>query len=146
MAPERTWVLIADAGQARILSREAPGGALRRVEGMSFSTDLPPTRDLVTDRQPRSVESVGNMRHPISTGLDPHRKLKEEFAADLAAVLEANCVKKSFEKLVLVAPPQFLGNLRASLAPSVKSRIVKEIDKDLTKIPDHEIAARIAAD
>jgi protein required for attachment to host cells len=145
MTPERTWVLIADAGQARILSREAPGGTLKPVEGMKFETELPPTRDLVSDKEPRSVESVGNMRHPISTGLDPHRKLKEDFAAKLADLLEVNCSKKSYEKLILVAPPQFLGNLRASLAQSVKNRIIMEVAKDFTKVPDHEIAERLAA-
>lgn len=141
MKPKHTWVLIADAGRARILEQTAPGGKLTAVPGLAFETDLPPTHELVNDRQPRSVESVGHARHAISSGVDPHRKEKRKFIDLLAAELEQRL--DSYDKLVLVAPPQALGDLRAALSPAVKGRVAAEAAKDLTKTPDHEIASHL---
>ena len=42
---------------------------------------------------------------------------------------------KNYDKLILIAAPAVLGCLRQHLSPNVFSKVVKEIDKDLTKIP-----------
>ena len=44
-----------------------------------------------------------------------------------------------FDKLVLVAAPKTLGDLRDLLPDPVKAKVVAEIDKDLTKVPLHEL-------
>ena len=143
MKSHRTWVLIADGGRARILAQERPGQKLAPVEGMAFTHDLPKSSDLVSDRQPRSFESVGKARHPIDTGLDPHRKEKEKFAHELASMLEAQAERKAFASLVIVAPAKALGEIRAALPAHVRSMVKKEIPKDLTKTPDVEIARHL---
>jgi protein required for attachment to host cells len=139
MKATKTWILIADGGRARILENDGPGRGLRPVEGMTFAHPLPRTHELVRDHEPRSFESVGRARHPVDTGLDPHRKEKEKFAVDLASLLAGEASKKAFDRLVIVAPAKAMGELRAALPKPVKDKVHKEIVRDLTKTPDHEV-------
>ncbi|MCC7250760.1 host attachment protein [Hyphomicrobium sp.] len=140
---DRTWVLVADAGRARILARESPDKRLAALPGMSFTHDLPKTHDLVRDRQPRSFESASPMRHPISKGVDPHRAEKTKFAVELAAKLDAELANRAFGALIIIAPAQMLGDLRAALSAPVRNAVKLELNLDLTKAPDAEIAARL---
>lgn len=135
----RTWVLIADAGRARVLASERPGKGLAPVEGLAIENELPPTHDLVRDRQPRSMESAGNMRHPIRPRTDPRRKKKRRFADEIASALEEQLEIRAFDRLVVVAPPRALGDLRDAMSESVRLRVVNEVAKDLTKTPDGEV-------
>jgi protein required for attachment to host cells len=47
--------------------------------------------------------------------------------------------ERKVKALVVVAPPRTLADLRVAFHSDVKSRIIAEIDKDLTKHPLHEI-------
>ncbi len=143
MKPKRTWVLIADAGRARILESDGAGSGLRQVEGMMFENPLPPTHDLVDDRQTRSYESVGAARHAVSGRTDPRRKEKFRFVEILGEKIEDALTRKAFDRLVLVAPPKVLGDFRDVLSERMREHIVSEVPKDLTKTPDNEVAGHL---
>ena len=144
MKATKTWILIADGGRARILENDGPGHGLKPVDRMTFVHPLPPTHELVRDRQPRAFESVGHARHAIDIGLDPHRKEKEKFATELAAVLASEAAKRSFDRLVIVAPAKALGELRAALSEPVSKKVQYEIVMDLTKVPNEDVARHIS--
>ena len=76
------------------------------------------------------------MRHAIEPRIDPHRELKRDFAKELAEMLDKRLSEKAFDRLVIVAPPKALGDLRAALSAQVKPLVYAELDKDLVKIPD----------
>lgn len=143
MKPTRTWVLIADAGHARVLQNDGPGRGLHPVPALTLETELPRTHDLVDDRQPRAYESVGSARHAISAGADPHRKEKRRFAHQIADALDKGLLLKAYERLIIVAPAQALGDIRAGLSERVRVTVVHEVAKDLVKTPDHEIAGHL---
>ncbi len=133
MKPTRTWILIADGARGKVLLHEGPGRGLRALEGLDFSEDVPPTRDIDADRPGRSFDSHGEGRHAMEPPSDPHRQRKEAFARRLAEVLVQGCRRNDFDQLVVVAPPSALGDLRNALAPEVKARVKAELPKDLTR-------------
>jgi protein required for attachment to host cells len=143
MKPTRTWVLIADGARARILDNEGPGHGLKAVEGMVFSGDHAATHDLVSDRQGRSQSSHGPGRSAIESHSDPHRQLKVSFAQNLAGILDRALDAKSFYRLVIVAPPVTLGDLRSLISERVRATIIGEVAQDLTKTPNGEIGSHI---
>ena len=53
MKRKRTWVLIADGGHAKVFESPGQDADLAPVVGMVFSADLPPSHELVSDRQGR---------------------------------------------------------------------------------------------
>jgi protein required for attachment to host cells len=143
MKPTRTWVLIADGARARILENEGPGHGLTAIEGLEFHGDHSATHDLVSDREGRSFSSHGPGRSAIDSRSDPHRDLKTKFAHLLAEVLARGLEQKSYERLIIVAPPVTLGDLRLAISDVVRSKVVGEVNHDLTKIPNGEVAEHL---
>ena len=131
MQPEVAWALIADAQHSRILERQAPFGDWRERPEEAIEIRNRPSRERGTERPGRSHESVGGARHAIEPKTDPHREAKHDFARHLATRLEA--ASPRYDSLVLVAPPAFLGDLRAALGEEARRRLIGSLDKDLTK-------------
>lgn len=129
-----TWILVADGEKALFLQNkgdaEIPNFQVRRVE----EHENPPDREQSASRPGRLSDSNGNHRSAVED-TDWHRLGKERFAAELADILYKMAHRKRFEKLVIVAPPQILGELRGELHKEVTDRIVGEVDKDYTNQP-----------
>lgn len=143
MKPVRTWILIADGAQARVLEAHGKGQPLTEVTDMRRQTELAASHELGSDRPGRGHESVGDVRHAMEPRSDPHREQKRRFAGELAHLLETRLASGHFERLVVVAPPVTLGDLRAAMTEAVTKVVSAEIAKDLTKTPDHEIATHL---
>lgn len=143
MKPTKTWVLLADGARARILENDGPGRGLHEVEGYEYSSDHAATHDLVADRQGRSHSSHGPARSAIESRTDPHRQLKAHFAQHLAEVLAKGLEQKAFDRLVLVASPVTLGDLRHTISDHVKATVAGEIAQDLTKMPNADIGPHL---
>lgn len=140
-----TWILIADGARARILERVGHGEVVHPVFGERYETDLPPSRELGDDRPGRVHESMGHERHAIEPRRDPHRGLEVMFAHQLADILTSRRRDGLFDRLMLAAPPAMLGHLRRALSKDLKACLVAEVDKDLTKSPNHEIIRHMEA-
>jgi len=145
MKPTTTWILIADGARARIFANHGPGKGVTTVEGAEFSADHRPDREIMSDKPGRSFESVGTTRHAIEPHHDPHRELKRSFSERLAAMLDEQLAAKAYDRVILVAPPKMLGDLRAALSAHVQAAVYAELDKDLTKTPVQELPGHLAA-
>jgi protein required for attachment to host cells len=143
MKRKRTWVLIADGGHAKVFESLGPGSDLVPVGDMTFSADLPANRDILTDRPGRDFESHGRARHAMENRSDPHRTLKREFAQKLGTILEARLADKRFDRLVIVAPPSMLGDLRDVLPKGVLGKVAAELAHDLVKTPHSELPGHL---
>lgn len=145
MKPTTTWILIADGARARVFANRGPGKGIEAVAGAQFDADHRPDREIMRDKPGRTFESVGETRHAIAPHHDPHRELKRDFSTSLAHMLDEKLAQKSFDRLILVAPPATLGDLRAALSDHVKAVIYAELDKDLTKTPEQELPEHLGA-
>jgi len=145
MKPTTTWILIADGAHARVFANRGPGKGIEAVQGGVINGDHRPDHELVRDSAGRTFESVGDTRHAITPKTDPHRELKRDFAKHLADMLDRSYADKAFDRLVLVAPPTALGDLRAALTAQVKPHVYAELDKDLVKTPTAELPQHLGA-
>lgn len=136
------WALVADGQRARILERPAPAARWAERVEEAISIENPPSHEQGSERLGRVHESSGMARHAIEPRTDPHREAKRAFAHRLAARLDAAADR--YGRLVLVAPPGFLGDLRAALGDAARRRLAGTLDKDLTKAPIEELARQIA--
>lgn len=137
------WALVADGGRARLFERRLPFGRWQERTEDSLESLNPPSRERVSDKPGRVHESATAARHAVEPRTDPHRAAKAEFAARLARRLED--ATASFGRLLLVAPPSFLGDLRASLGAASRRKLHGTLDKDLTHAPLAEVAAQLDA-
>ena len=143
MKKTRTWILVADGARARILQSEGWGTGLTPVPGQAREMNNPPTREQGTERPGRVQESANSARHAMAPRVDWHRYEKHLFAAELAGVLNRAGHEKAFDRLVIVAPPSTLGDLRAKLDKNTRKRVTAELDKDLTNESLDDLQAQL---
>jgi protein required for attachment to host cells len=143
MKPVRTWILIADGARARIVLNEGPGKGVVAVDGGLFEQDARATREIMSDRPGRTFDSAGAGRHAMELPTDPAREEKRHFAERLAEHLDGAVARNAFDRLIVVAAPSALGDLRAAVSDRVRGRILAELDKDLTKVPNDKLASHL---
>ena len=142
---DTTWYVVADATRARIIKLEAgPVRSPDRVErkivpalNLEFAGRDLKSRDVLADRLGQRAPA-----HPAAPA-DPQDDAKAVFALDLANVLDKALNEHRFDRLILTAPPEMLGKIRNALTEQVKHRILHANDKDLTQLPDNELAERL---
>ena len=64
---------------------------------------------------------------------------KERFAVEIAERLSSLAQRDGFRKIILVAPPLVLGELRKHFEKDVTDRVVAEVPKTLTNHPVADI-------
>ena len=75
-----------------------------------------------------------------------HQLAKDRFADEMAEILYRQAHKGRFDKIVLVAPPKTLGELRQKLHKAVADRVIGEIPKTLTNHPIDQIEQQLKAE
>jgi len=157
-----TWIAVADEGRARIFSAR-PQVALRELEDLLA---IDSRRDEHAQAQDayghlggsisggsisgggggtlhsRHVGGPGHSAEPRTNSAD-HRA--QQFARQLAQRLEAGLHAESYQRLILVAAPRFLGHLRLSLPTAVRKRLAFDVAKDFSKLSLAEIEQRLQA-
>ena len=134
-----TWFLIADGTRARIAYNDGPGRGIRPVFDEEFQGRNLASRDIVSDKPGRTFDSGGKGRHAMEPPNDPRELEKRNFARGLARRLDEAAHRGDFDRLVLVATPKVLGNLRALLSAKTLTKVTQEIHKDLTQIPLRQV-------
>jgi protein required for attachment to host cells len=76
---------------------------------------------------------------------DWHVQEEHRFLQKLAGHLEAAVNAGEVKSLIIVAPPRALGVLRQAYSHNLRAAVRAEIDKDLVKLPVHEIEKHLAA-
>lgn len=100
--------------------------------------DNPSDREQSANRPGRMPDSGPGQRSALDD-TDWHELAKERFAAQLADILYEKAHEGAYDRLVLVASPQVLGELRGQLHKEVLDRLMAEIPKTLTNHPVGEI-------
>ncbi len=107
--------------------------------------DNPATAAQGTDRPGRGKDGAPGHRSALEE-TDWHSLGKERFARELAQMLYEQAHAGRFRSLVIVAPPEMLGDLRVEIHTEVRARTVAEIAKTLTNRPADEIERVLAAE
>lgn len=141
---EGEWVVVCDGAKALILENVGDSKFLNLKTRDVFEHKAKATHELGADKPGRSNSSVGPGRSSV-TQTDWHAQEEESFLADLAAKLDHAVTAHEVKTLVVVAPPRALGFLRQAYGHGLKAAVRAEIDKDLVKMPVHEIEKYLTA-
>ncbi len=142
MKSKVTWILVADGARARILKSEGWGKGLIQLRHAEHEESHQRTSEQGTDRPGRTREIADGT--PSAYGqTDWQRHEKEVFAGEMARQLDRAAARGAFDRLVLVAPPKVLGELRKELDDNAARTVMGEIDKDLTHLSLDELAKHL---
>ena len=138
----QTWVVVADSSRARYFTL-AKDRSLHEFESMVSPEHRLHEGDLTSDRSGRTFDSNGPGRHAM---VPPHTTMHQatvNFAKRLADRIEQARVAGEIERLILIAPPKFLGHLRAGLSDGATKLVVLSIAKELTTTPPLQLKKQI---
>ena len=140
-----TRIVVADGFRARFFDNHGIGDGLRPGDPAELSADHPPSREIVSDRPGATHDRAGKALHAYAPKNDPKDQEKHKFVAQLGKLLTDQAGRGAYARLVLVADPKTLGQLREALGKPAKHRLHAELDKDLTHLTEREIAEHLAA-
>ena len=149
---QATWIVAANAGRARVFSQANAAEPLEEIHDMVNTAARLRTGETETDAlgqraASKSRHSVGAPTPP--SGYEPHQSPAEHkteiFAKTLAGFLAHAHQEGRFNRLCIVAAPEFLGMLRKLLKPPLVSTVKLEIDKDYTHFNARQLHERIKA-
>lgn len=125
------WVVVADGEKALFLENrgDTQYPDLQVVQEMEQAN--PATREQGSDRPGRYSDGPSVHRSAVED-TDWHRLGKERFADEIAERLYKLAHRGAFKEMVLIAPPQVLGDMRRKLHKEVAEKITVEIPKTLT--------------
>lgn len=144
MTPKTTWIVIANGTRARFLESADRSVPPRELAEEELTWSHKKSQEIVSDRPGRSHESVGTARHAVEPRSNPERELARQFAVEISAHLEKALRGGLYQRLVVVAGPALLGDLRAALPEPVRKAVTGEHAKDLTHLPFKDLIGQVS--
>ena len=138
------WILVSDAARGRLFETTDTHGAWTEVTCYTN----PELRGLPQQGRPEHTlplaqDSTGPARHII----EPHTSRKDKSAQGFAHMIVSDLrearVHHRYDSLLLIAPPHFLGILRAQLGDLDAAGVAGELDNDVVSMPDSELSAYV---
>ena len=102
------------------------------------------SREVASDSPGKTHSSLGQRRSSFEE-TDWHSQAEDSFVRHGTEVVEAALFAVPGSALVVIAPARALGELRKHYGPETKSRLITEIDKDLTGQTSRDILAVVAS-
>jgi protein required for attachment to host cells len=137
------WVVVCDGKKALVLENDGDDKFLNLKTRHVYEHPDLKSSELGTDAPGRTFSSVGAGRSAMEP-TDLHDQEEQKFLRDLLTRLDAEKSAGHMDSFIIVAPPRALGVLRQSYSHALKSALRGEIDKDLVKMPVHEIEKHLA--
>ena len=134
-----TWILSANRSNASLFESDWPGKSMRRLQDISHPKGRLQNKDINTDKPGRSFDSMGQGRHSMGSDQDPIDHVAQQYASQLAELLNKGRLTNAYEKLVLIAEPKFLGILRAALDKNTALLVVQSINKELLDVKEEDL-------
>jgi protein required for attachment to host cells len=146
-----TWILVADGKQAQVYVRERVERRMPPSFAESISHEPMPVADMCWEAESADQYQVGrnatgmvfssggSARHMSEPHMDARAEVKQHLAVLVAGELDMAKAQKRFDRLVLVAPPKMLGEIKKHLGKAVLKSVVAELPKELTHYEGAEL-------
>jgi protein required for attachment to host cells len=137
-----TWILVANASQARLYANTGPKKGLVLIKELLHPESREKAADLVSDR-PGQMHSPGAGHRASQPRTDPKTNEARHFAQQLARELNQGRSRNQLERIILVAPPAFMGLLNEKLDAPTANLVSDRFEKDYTKSNEKQLAKHL---
>jgi len=139
----KTMVVVADSTRARIFTAENLRSPLDEIEVMAHTEGRLHDRDITSDLPGKSSGSDSSGGHAYGSKVDAKQHELIVFSKQVATYLDDARKANKLSRLLIVAAPSFLGELRSHLSSETNNKIVFELNKNLTKQSADEISKHL---
>lgn len=131
-----TWILVADSSRARFFVANTLT-TLEEIGEFIHPESRLHEHDMTSDQSGRIVGAAG--AHSYQKHISPKEQEVINFAKSIAKHIDDALNAYKFEHLMIVADPEFLGELRKQLSDQSQKKISFELDKNITMQSKEEI-------
>src|SRR5947208_16402497 len=137
-----TWIIAADSSRARILQVTDRNERLDEIDDLLNPEGRVHDRELISDAHPRfhGADGPGSDREEMSAT----EHATELFAKRVGEYLDKARSAHRYDRLHLIAPPKFLGQLRKELDKEVQKLVADELPKDLSWLDARDIERHLS--
>jgi protein required for attachment to host cells len=139
-----TWILVSNASIGRLFRNSGPNKGLELVQEFSHPQSREKNANLVSDR-PGHNPGAGNGHGSFVPATLPKEHEADLFALELARELDSGRIGNLYSRLVLVASPAFMGQLKRHLTDAVHKLVSDSVEKDYTRSTDKELSHHLAS-
>jgi protein required for attachment to host cells len=136
---KRTWILVANRAEAKLFENVGIKPNPSLMEEFSHPKSREKVSELLTDKAGGSFERMGKGRNAMGKPVDPHAHEAEVFAKEIATKLEKARMEGSFDALLVIAEPSFLGTLTSRFSAPMNQLVSKTVDKNLPDMTPHTL-------
>lgn len=139
------WIVLVNQSEAKFFECDLrTQGEVRFVEKIDNPKGRLKPKDLEADRPGYSGSPAGGPGGRLEKPQDPKDRIMKMFAKKVVHRLEEEHRHGTFEELVIIAGPKFLGTLRPLLSKELAAAVVQEIPNNITKVGGQaEITGRV---
>jgi len=137
-----TWIIVANASQAKLYANTGPKKGLKLIKDLQHPESREKASDLVSDR-PGQMHSPGSGHRASQPKTDPKTNEARHFAQELARALNHGRSSGQVGRLILVAPPAFMGLINEKLDGPTANLVSDRFEKDYTKASEKELAGHL---
>jgi protein required for attachment to host cells len=136
------WILVANASRARLFSTDERAEKWDLREEFFHEESRQRSSELL--EQPDNP-NAGTLSKPQPENQPDARQQLEHhrFAKELAERLERGINDRAFDRVVIAAPPEFLGMMRKAISPRVQQRLMLDMRADYTHVAIKDLPERI---
>ena len=139
--PLATQFIITDGSRARWVSRSETADDFITVKAIAAEPaprDESPSGLAFESSSSRSFTVGGASRGGANQAA---RRDRQEFAEQVAGAINADVAEGGVVRLAIVAPARMLDEICQRLSIEARAKLAKTLARDLTKTPDHRLAA-----
>src|SRR5262245_8597395 len=137
------WVVVCDGAKALVLENVGDARFPNLKTRQVYEHKAAKTHEQGSDAPGRAINSVGATRSAMEQ-TDWHDQDEQHFLTDLVHRLDAAVTAGDAKAIIMVAPPRALGVIRQAYTPRLREALRTEVDKDLVRMPVHEIEKHLA--
>ncbi|NCP76436.1 host attachment protein [Shewanella vesiculosa] len=128
----KIWIAAFNGSELRILNYRGPNEDLEVLNDFTFEEPHKLSQNLTSTKRGRVFHIADKNRSAMERPTDPHKKAKARALNKSIAYLESKI--NQFDRLIVAAPPEALGELRKEFSQSLASKTTEEVPKDLTHL------------
>lgn len=136
----KAMVVVADSTRARIFTTESLNSPLNEIEVMAHPEGRLHDRDITSDLPGKGTGADSSAGHAYGSKVDAKQHELIVFSKQVATYLDDARKKNKLSRLLIIAAPTFLGELRSHLSTETNDKVVFELNKNLTKSSADDIS------
>ncbi|MDF1643870.1 MAG: host attachment protein [Pseudomonadales bacterium] len=138
-----TWIVVASSSQARFFTADTATGPITEFYDLVHSESRLHARDITSDLPGKGFDRQGEGRHGLDSQTPIKKRESIQFAREVSEYLNQARRASQFGRLIIVAAPAFLGELRSTMHNDTASAVIHWLEKNIAKESPEKIRSSL---